>query len=253
MQTPPPKFKKQLYALFMLFILAMILTDSFTAIGGNANVSSISYKKEIGPEGAEHVSSAYTLYHNLCNAGIDIQEDVFRFAIKGFSTLSAAGKLNADSILTIIDFSRSSREKRMFVIDLKEKKLLFNTVVAHGRNTGEEYARSFSNKLNSHQSSLGFYVTRSTYNGSNGYSLELDGMEKGVNDNALSRAIVMHGAEYANESIIKIKGYLGRSFGCTALPTSVNKKVIDKIKEGSCLFIYYPDMEYLNTSEILNG
>lgn len=253
MKTPQPKFKKQLYALFMLFTLAMILTVSFTAIGGNSTTSSNTYKKEIDPEVAEHVSSAYTLYHNLCNSGLDIQEDIFRFAFKGFSKLSEAGRLNADSILTIIDFSRSSREKRMFVIDLKEKKLLFNTVVAHGRNTGEEYARSFSNKLNSHQSSLGFYVTRSPYNGSNGYSLALDGMEKGVNDNAMSRAIVMHGAEYANESIIKVKGYLGRSFGCPALPTSVNKKVIDKIKQGSCLFIYYPDKQYLNTSEILNG
>lgn len=253
MQNPPPKFKKQLYALLMLFILAMILTVSFSAIGGNSTLASNGYETKIDPEEAENFSSAHTLYNNLCNSGIDIQEDIFRFAIKGFSKLSAAGRLNTDSVLTIIDFSRSSREKRMFVIDLKEKKLLFNTVVAHGRNTGEEYARSFSNKLNSHQSSLGFYVTRSPYNGSNGYSLALDGMEKGVNDNAMARAIVMHGAEYANESIIKVKGYLGRSFGCPALPTSVNKKVIDKIKEGSCVFIYYPDKEYLNTSEILNG
>ncbi len=253
MPTPPPIFKKQFYSFVMFFMITVIVTVSFTAIGGNTTPVSTLNKSKIDPEAADHVNAAYTLYHQLSNSGVDIQEDIFGLAFKGFAKLSAAGRLNSDSILTIIDFSRSSREKRMFVIDLKEKKLLFNSVVAHGKNTGEEYARKFSNKLNSHQSSLGFYITRSPYIGSNGYSLTLDGVEKGVNDKAVSRAIVIHGADYANESMIKTKGYLGRSFGCPALPTDINRKVIDKIKEGSCIFIYYPDQEYLCNSEVLNG
>ncbi|MFN5423432.1 MAG: murein L,D-transpeptidase catalytic domain family protein [bacterium] len=253
MQILPTIVKKKLFAAITLLIITTTAALSFTAIGKSNAPTNSSSKSKIVPErsGLEHL--AYCIYQELCLSGIEINEELFGMAFKGFTKLSAGGRLNTDSILTIIDFSRSSKEKRMFVIDLKEKKLLFNTVVAHGRNTGEEYARSFSNTMNSHQSSLGFYVTMSPYNGSNGYSLALDGIEKGINDNAFSRAIVMHGAEYANESMINIKGYLGRSFGCPALPTGVNKKVIDKIKEGSCIFIYYPDKEYLSKSEILNG
>lgn len=247
------KIKKRLYALLTLLLVTIIATISYTAITNSKALVNSSDISNIDPEESHYGNAAYTIHQELCRLGVDLQEDVFRLAFKGFSKLSAAGRLNTDSILTIIDFSRPSSEKRMFVVDLKDKKLLFNTVVAHGRNTGEEYARKFSNNLNSHQSSLGFFITMSPYNGSNGYSLVLDGIEKGVNDNALSRAIVMHGAEYANESIIKSKGYLGRSFGCPALPTQVNKHVIDKIKEGSCIFIYYPDMSYLCNSEILNG
>ena len=141
----------------------------------------------------------------------------------------------------------------MFVVDLKSQTLLFHTVVAHGRNSGQEFAKEFSNKMNSHQTSLGFYITGSTYSGSNGYSLQLNGIEDGFNDKALARAIVIHGAGYANESTIDSRGYLGRSYGCPALPQQINMKVINKIKQGSLLFAYYPDKKYLNNSEIING
>jgi hypothetical protein len=141
----------------------------------------------------------------------------------------------------------------LFVIDLKSKQLLFNSVVAHGRNTGEEYAKRFSNQLNSHQSSIGFYITEKTYQGSNGYSLALDGVEYGFNDKAKRRAIVIHGADYASEQMIKIKGYLGRSFGCPSLPPGLNRKIIESIKEGNCVFAYYPDQQYLNASKFING
>jgi hypothetical protein len=174
-------------------------------------------------------------------------------AVKGFSKLREQGLAGADSMLTIIDFSKSSREKRLFVIDLKKQDLDIQSVVSHGRNSGQEFARTFSNKPSSNKSSLGFYITKDTYRGSNGYSLKLQGTETGINDMAMARAIVMHGADYANENVINSKGYLGRSLGCPALPQTINKKVIDKIKEGNVLFVYYPDANYLKRSELLNG
>lgn len=196
---------------------------------------------------------ANKVYQNIIQKGYDLSQDVFNMAFKGFEKLSSGGMLNSDSLLTIIDFTKSSREKRMFVVDLKSMQVVFNTVVAHGMNSGAEYAKRFSNNVNSHQSSLGFYVTRNPYKGSNGYSLKLDGVEQGFNDRAMDRAIVMHGAPYANERMIKVKGYLGRSHGCPALPQHLNKQVINTIKQGNLVFVYYPDQKYLKESDILNG
>lgn len=195
----------------------------------------------------------HSMYTQIHQAGANLSEDLFSLAFMGFEKLSAQGRLSADSLLTIIDFSKSSREKRLFVLDLKTKKLLFNSIVAHGRNTGEEFARSFSNNENSHKSSLGFYITGKSYVGANGFSMLLNGVEKGFNDKAKERAIVMHGADYASEQLIRHKGYLGRSHGCPALPRAINQKLIEKIKEGNCMFIYYPDEKYLSTSRMLNG
>jgi hypothetical protein len=202
-----------------------------------------------------HSKSSFisTTYANITASGANLSEQVFKMAIAGFDKLHAQGRLNKDSILTIIDFSKSSREKRMHVVDLKSGNLVFNSVVAHGRNTGDEFAKSFSNQPNSHKSSLGFYVTGSTYIGSNGYSLVLDGVEKGFNDKAKERAIVIHGAAYANEKVLQNGNRLGRSYGCPALPEHLNKKVIEKIKGGNCLFIFYPDQQYLINSKLING
>lgn len=182
-----------------------------------------------------------------------LQKNVVELAMKGFSALMDKGKLNRDSILTIVDFSQSSREKRLYVIDLKNMQLLFNTRVAHGRNSGMEYARSFSNIAASHKSSLGFYVTQDTYRGSNGYSLRLLGMEKSINDKAFKRNIVIHGADYVDKSFLLERGMLGRSYGCPAIPTENHKAIINAIKDGSCLFIYSPNEKYLNASTVLNG
>ncbi len=182
-----------------------------------------------------------------------LQKNVLEVAIEGFSKLMVKGKLNKDSILTIVDFSKSSKQKRLYVIDLKNEVLLFNTLVAHGRNSGMEYARSFSNIPSSNKSSLGFYVTQSTYRGENGYSLRLQGVERNINDRALGRSIVMHGAQYANPQFLAERGILGRSYGCPAVPTEKHKEIIDAIKEGSCLFIYSPDKKYFKLSTILNG
>ena len=184
---------------------------------------------------------------------LGFSQDVLKLALKGFDKMSRKGVLSGDSIISIVDFTRSSRERRFVVIDLRSMSVLYNTVVAHGKNTGREFARNFSNRRSSNKSSLGFYVTREPYMGSNGYSLKLEGIDRGFNDNALNRAIVMHPADYANESAIARKGYLGRSWGCPALPEKESRGVIDRIKNGNMLFIYYPDKKYLSRSQVLNS
>jgi L,D-transpeptidase catalytic domain len=141
----------------------------------------------------------------------------------------------------------------LFVLDMNTGKVLFKTFVAHGKNSGLEYATNFSNEEESYKTSLGFFITCNTYNGSNGYSLKLKGCEKGINDKAAERAIVMHGAPYANEDFLDSNGYLGRSFGCPAVPEKMNKKIIDIIKNGSCLFLYHPTKKYINASKILGS
>ena len=169
--------------------------------------------------------------------------NAFKIAYLGFQKIE-----KENPILTIVDFTKASNEKRFFVIDLKNNKLLFNTYVAHGKNSGGNYAKYFSNEFNSFKSSPGFYKTETTYRGGNGYSLKLDGLEKGINDHAKERAIVIHGANYANPNFIASNGRLGRSLGCPALPSSVSKPIIDTIKDGSVIYIHVTNPEYTNKS-----
>lgn len=190
--------------------------------------------------------NSHSLYLDL---GVkDLNFQAFNNAINGYNKIQSHKK----EILTLIDFSKSSTEERLYVFDLKHKKLLFKSHVAHGRNSGANFANSFSNKNGSNKSSLGFYLTAETYQGKNGYSLKLDGLEKNINDNARQRAIVIHGASYANPDIIKT-GRLGRSLGCPALPQKLNKPIIDTIKDGSVLFIYAPDENYTKSSSFLKS
>ena len=153
-----------------------------------------------------------------------------------------------EDIVTIIDFSKPSTEKRLFILDLEKQKILYHTYVAHGKNTGQNVATKFSNNKGSNQSSLGLFRTAESYQGKHGYSLRLDGLEKGFNDNARSRAVVMHSASYVSEGFIQKHGRLGRSWGCPALPVELSKEIIDLIKEGSCLYIYADDSNYLENS-----
>lgn len=193
------------------------------------------------------------IYSTLSLIDTGLSKDVFELAIKGLKKLDSEGKLKNPNIVTIADYSQSSNKKRLYVIDLKNKKLLFNTYVAHGRNTGDEFANSFSNKEGSYKSSLGFYVTQHPITGTyTGFSLQIEGVEKGFNDHAVQRAIIIHAAEYATENFIKKYGRLGRSYGCPSLPPEMNKPIIETIKEGTCLFIYNPNMEYLSKSVLLN-
>lgn len=197
------------------------------------------------------VDPASSLYENLGLDSLKLSRQAFDLAVKGYRNLVARGMVSRDSILTIADFSLSSSKKRLFVIDMHNGKLLFNTYVSHGRNSGRDSATSFSNDVNSFQTSLGFYVTRQSYKGEHGLSLRLDGMEKGINDNAYCRGIVIHSAPYVNERLISKNGYIGRSLGCPAIPVKVHKAIINKIKDGSCLFLYGADKNYVNLSGLI--
>ncbi len=202
----------------------------------------------------EKTSNTITsLYDDMHLDLMGLSQQTFDYAIKGFNYLVQTGKLVNNTLISIVDFSLPSSKKRLFVIDLDQHKVVFCTYVAHGVNSGKEFANQFSNRPESYQSSLGFYETLNTYMGDNGYSLRLEGLESGINDNAGSRAIVIHGAAYVNEGLIRSQGYIGRSWGCPALPQKLHKPIINKIKNGTCLFIYSPDKNYLNKSKILNA
>jgi hypothetical protein len=191
-----------------------------------------------------------SLYEELNLSQIGLRESVFDKAIMGWNTFKKR-YIERTNVLSIIDLSQSSNSKRLYIIDLVGKKVLFNTYVSHGRNSGEEYAHSFSNKSNSFQSSLGFYLTENTYQGSHGLSMRLRGIEVGINDIAEQRGIVMHGASYVSESFIKQNGRLGRSQGCPAVPQELCESIVNSIKGGSCLFMFYPDSNYLKKSLLL--
>ena len=179
---------------------------------------------------------------------------VFDKAYRGYINLVNAGKINRDKeILSICDFNLPSCENRLWIIDLAAKKVLFNTYVAHGQGSGEDCAEAFSNNFDSHQSSLGFYVTSETYNGDHGLSLRLNGMDAGYNDAASDRGIVVHGAQYVSTQFIaNNNNRLGRSWGCPAVPDQLKIPIINTIQGGTCLFIYYPDNEYLQSAYWLN-
>jgi hypothetical protein len=171
-----------------------------------------------------------------------IPEPAIHLTFNSYFSLIDEDLLRNDSIITIIDFSKPSIEKRMYILDVKNYKIVKNTLVAHGMLSGLNMAESFSNKRHSNKSSLGLYVTKETYFGKHGYSLRLNGMSAGMNDNAKKRAIVLHGADYVSERFIQRYGRIGRSFGCPAVPSNESEEIINLIKEGTCLFIYHPSM-----------
>ncbi|CAN5172229.1 murein L,D-transpeptidase catalytic domain family protein [soil metagenome] len=192
-----------------------------------------------------------SVYDSLKLGNMGLTKDAYEKAVKGLSYLVKEGKISNSDIVSIVDFSLASNKKRLFILDLQNYKILFNTYVAHGRNSGKETANVFSNQDQSFKSSLGFYVTRDTYEGKHGYSLRLDGQEKGINDNALARGIVMHSAWYVSEEVAKSQGFIGRSQGCPAIPENVFKPIIQQIKGGTCLFLYSPANTYVSNSKIL--
>jgi hypothetical protein len=188
------------------------------------------------------------------DAGIpEWRELYFSMGLQGMVSIKAFGEAmtgyraireKRKDILTLIDYSKPSTQKRLFVLDIKRRQMLFASLVAHGKNSGENYATSFSNAAGSLKSSLGFFLTGNTYNGKNGYSMLLDGLEKDINDRARERAIVMHGASYCDPSVLRNSNRLGRSFGCPALPPSLNKPIIDTIKDGSVVYIFANNEAY---------
>lgn len=211
------KLRKNLFFTFICFMFFSIsaLSNSFS------NLDSLS-----------------SIYNNL-NLNTKLSYSAFKNAVNGLKQIS--GKKN--NILTIVDFTKPSTEERMYVIDLDKNEVILSTHVSHGKGTGDLYAKKFSNRDGSYQSSPGFFLTGNIYNGKNGASLELYGLEKGINDNARKRNIVIHGATYANPSFIKGNGRLGRSKGCLAVPFSVNHNLINTIKNGTLFYVHIKDFD----------
>lgn len=220
----------------VLFMLAS-LSPSKISFSELKNVKPIVYSKVLETSVETKIEIAYNNLHSDKFALPKLES--FAVALKGYYSLKEKGLIKKD-ILTLVDFSLSSNTKRLWVIDLTTGNVLFHSLVAHGRNTGEEFANNFSNSAESFKSSLGFYATGEIYNGKHGTSLRLDGLEKGVNDNARARGVVMHAADYVSNSFIKNNHRLGRSQGCPAVPTELSKEIISVIKDKSCFFIYHP-------------
>lgn len=200
--------------------------------------------KLVVPDATE--SKIENLYE-ACMLTDKLDFNIFRRAMLGYFHLPL---LNND-VLTIIDYSKASTEKRLYLIDLRKKRLLHHTLVAHGKNSGGNYPKRFSNKIDSKKSSLGFLITGETYRGQHGYSLRLDGVEKGINDNVRVRDIVVHGSEYVSHTYAEKKGRLGLSWGCPALPEVDYVRIIDKIKNGSLIYIYAEDKHYEKASKFI--
>jgi hypothetical protein len=191
------------------------------------------------------------LVAQLAAAAPAANPEVLSLATRAADCARRHGLLEGFRHLAVIDYSRPSTEPRLWVFDVARGRLLFQELVAHGRNTGEKLAERFSNVEGSKMSSLGLFQTTETYYGSNGYSLRMRGLDAGFNDNALARAIVMHGAPYVSEAIAERLGRLGRSWGCPAVRTEVARTVIDTLKGGALLFAYYPDRKWLSESPLL--
>ncbi len=237
--------------LLLLFLLPLSFTfASFKP--ARSTVNTLVTPTIIKDPGAD-LNNAMIIYDSLQLNDLGLSKQAFTEGLKGYSVLRSQGKLSNDNVITIVDFTLPSTQKRLFVIDLENFKLLFNTFVAHGRNSGKEYANRFSNSPKSHMSSLGFYVTQQTYYGEHGLSLRLQGEEKGFNDNAESRAIVIHPADYVSEKTVESLGYLGRSYGCPALPKKVATPIIHTIQGGSCLFLYSDSQKYIAKSPLLQS
>lgn len=195
-------------------------------------------------------NTAYQIYARLIGANKPAFTP-FAMAFTGYQKLQHSG-LVKEPVLTVVDFSLPSSQKRMWIIDMSSQEILHHTFVAHGKNSGTLMAERFSNRAHSLQSSLGFYLTTNVYHGKHGRSLRLNGMEPGINDKARERAIVLHGADYATAGFVARQGRLGRSYGCPAVPTGESDQIIDWLKEGSVLFIYHASPSYTNRSTLVS-
>ena len=182
-----------------------------------------------------------------------IEGTVLDLALGAATCAVRSGKVSNPRTLTVIDYSRPSSEKRMWVYDLKTRNLLYEELVAHGQGSGGNVPNAFSNEPDTHRTSLGLFATDNSYVGRNGYSLRLDGLDAGINDRARERAIVIHGAPYVSESFVQANGRLGRSWGCPAIRADIAREMIDRIKEDGLVFAYYPDKGWLQSSKFLTG
>ena len=234
-------------------VITLLAMTPLTNAGSSSGQQTSEIQKSIESTTDPNSTVADIIYDSLNLEKLGLKKEAFEYAYAGYQNLSEKGELNNQNVITICDLSQSSSKKRLYLIDIKDYKVLLNTYVAHGRNSGGEYAKKFSNNPQSLQSSLGFYKTKKTYYGSHGLALTITGLEKGFNDKAERRKIVVHGSDYIGDNYLRLAKYMGRSFGCPAIPKKYTKTLINTIKNGSCLFIYHPDKNYLTNSKILNG
>ncbi len=198
-----------------------------------------------------HAGDYFSLYPSLSKVAPSLSKKVLKSALKATQCAVSAG-MEAPRRLAVIDFSLPSDQKRLWIFDLTKQSLLLMDLVAHGKNSGEREPRAFSNTNGSFQSSIGLFQANESYSGKHGYSLRLDGLEPGINDNARDRAIVIHGADYVDPTWIKAHGRIGRSLGCPAVRQEVVRQVVDNLKGGQLVFTYYPDQNWLESSNYLN-
>jgi len=224
------------------------VTSTAVSAAAKASVASAARARELKAV----INQAVLMYSYMDLENDGLNEQAFEYAWRGYHNMLKKGLIRKKSVLTICDFSQPSYSQRMYVIDVRHKKLLYRTYVAHGQNSGEDYATSFSNDPDSYKSSLGFYVTKRTYIGRNGLSLRISGVDTGYNDKAAKRNIVLHGSPYVNPQFMSDFGTIGTSQGCPAMPTGISPKIIRTVKNGSCLFIYHPTQEYLEGSVVIN-
>ncbi len=239
LKSAPSLFATRFATAFATLALTTVLSASASDAGHVTTASTLH---------ATRAHSASPLLGKLQRLAPDANPTVIALALEAAECAAASGAAAPAQRLAVIDYSRPSTERRLWVFDLKKTALLYAEHVAHGRNSGENFANAFSNRESSHQSSLGLFATAETYNGGNGYSLRMDGLEPGVNDLARVRAIVMHGAPYVDPVMAQRQGRLGRSFGCPAVRPAVANSVIDTLKEGQLVFAYYPDQQWLANS-----
>ena len=222
---------------YIFLILVFVLSTFLYFVNAQSNLSK---ERQLALKKAE--LNIKGLYNELNAAQYDLSFTAFRYAYIGYQTLKKQHRLNEKELFSIIDFTKDCNSKRFYTIDLQKMKIVFYTYVAHGKKSGERVPNSFSDVIESNKSSIGFYITGSTYNGSNGYSRNL-----------AKRSVVIHAADYANEDYIARNGRMGRSLGCPALPENINTEVINTIKEKTMIFAYYNDPKYLKTSKYLNA
>jgi hypothetical protein len=233
----------------MRLLMAVVVATSLAGVTAAAGLSPDT--TSANPTATSFAAAASTIRTFADATSLDAT--VLRLALNAATCAREAGSVVNERLLTVIDYSRPSTQPRLWVLDLVRERVLFEERVAHGQGSGDNLATRFSNLNGSHATSLGLFRTADTYVGTNGYSLRLDGLEPGVNDRARERAIVVHGAPYVSDANIRALGRLGRSHGCPALRPAVARRLIDTIKDGSLVFAYYPDRQWLNGSRFLSG
>lgn len=242
-RTRKRKVAKRLFPLFAPLIFSPMASPISTS-AAKKNTKSTSKATVASYKIMQFDEVAYSLYNEMELSKSGLKYEIFSKALTGYYNMKHEGKLSGKPVLTMVDFTKSSTQKRLWVVDVEKKELLHHTYVAHGRNSGLEYAENFSNDDKSYMSSIGFYVTQNTYQGKHGLSLRLNGLDEGFNTNALDRCIVIHGAEYANPDIIEKAGRLGRSLGCPALPMEEHQEIINTVKENTAMYIHAANDAY---------